>query len=91
MKITFGKYKGQEVETIMEKDPSYLLWANDNVSYFSLTDEQIQTCRKKKEPKRVYCPFDEEDAMFGECGRGGFLEDDYFSESVFEGAFGFCD
>lgn len=91
MTMTFGKYKGQKVDTLIEIDPGYLLWANENVSYFSLTDEQIQACKKKKEPKRVYYPFDEEYAMYGACGCGGFLEDDYDSESVFVGAFGFCD
>lgn len=91
MKITFGKYKGLEIDAIIEKDPSYLLWAHDNVSYFSLTEEQLQICKKKKEPKSVYRPFDEEDFACGACGCGGFLEDDYYSESMLEGAFGFCD
>lgn len=49
--LTFGKYKGNKVEVIMETDPNYLLWANENVSFFSLTNEQLQICKKKKEQK----------------------------------------
>lgn len=68
------------------KDICAYLWTR-----FSLTEEQLQICKKKKKPKRVYLPFDEDDAIYGVCGCGGVLEDDYGSESMFEGAFGFSD
>lgn len=33
MKLTFGKYKGCEIEDIIKIDASYLLWANDKALY----------------------------------------------------------
>ncbi len=38
--FTFGKYKGYKVDTIIEINPKYALWADQNVSFFSLTEEQ---------------------------------------------------
>lgn len=36
--FTFGKHKGKTVKEIMFEDPSYLLWADDNVEGFQLSD-----------------------------------------------------
>lgn len=30
-KLTFGKYKGDTVEEVIEDDPSYLEWAIDTI------------------------------------------------------------
>lgn len=38
-KFTFGKYKGKCIDTIIVVNPKYALWAERNVSYFSLTPE----------------------------------------------------
>lgn len=40
-KITFGKFKGDTVEQHLNaEDKSYLLWADENVSFFHLTDDE---------------------------------------------------
>ncbi len=36
--MSFGKHKGKTVKEVMETDPSYLLWADDNVEGFELSD-----------------------------------------------------
>lgn len=36
--MAFGKYKGKTVKEVMYEDPSYLLWADDNVEGFELSD-----------------------------------------------------
>lgn len=36
--FTFGKHKGKTVKEVMETDPSYLLWADENVDGFKLSD-----------------------------------------------------
>ena len=35
-KITFGKHKNKTVREVFDTDPKWLLWAHDNVSFFSL-------------------------------------------------------
>lgn len=45
--FTFGKYKGQSIESVIKSNPNYVLWANDNVSFFTLSDEQMKECRKQ--------------------------------------------
>ncbi len=36
--FTFGKHKGKTVKEVLFEDPSYLLWADDNVEGFDLSD-----------------------------------------------------
>lgn len=36
--FTFGKHKGKTVKQVMFEDPSYLLWADDNIEGFELSD-----------------------------------------------------
>lgn len=43
-RFTFGKYKGEKIDEIIEVNPKYVLWAERNVSYFSLTPEQHRAC-----------------------------------------------
>ena len=43
--LTFGKYKGETVDAIAAKDPSYLLWADANVSGFSLPEEMYDALK----------------------------------------------
>ena len=38
--LNFGKkHRGETIEEIIEKDPSYLLWAIDTIEWFKLDDE----------------------------------------------------
>lgn len=54
--FTFGKHKGKTVKEVMFEDPSYLLWADDNVEGFELSDylrdkaEQIDNEMNDYEP-----------------------------------------
>ena len=43
-RFTFGKYKGEKIDIIIKVNPKYVLWAERNVSYFSLTKEQHRAC-----------------------------------------------
>ncbi len=36
--MTFGKHKGKTVKEVMETDASYLLWADENVQGFELSN-----------------------------------------------------
>ena len=67
--LTFGKYKEETVEEVLKKDPSYLVWAADNIEWFEL-DKKIYNKAKRistAEPK--FSGWDEVDAYektFGE-------------------------
>lgn len=41
-KLTFGKYKGETIESVSTRDPQYLIWANDNVNAFNLDFQVLQ-------------------------------------------------
>lgn len=54
-KFTFGKFKGDLVsDHINAEDKSYLLWADQNVSFFNLTDEEKAQLDKVKDPAPTY-------------------------------------
>lgn len=38
MRVTFGKHKGKDVETILATDPHWLVWAHENVEWFRLEE-----------------------------------------------------
>ena len=40
--LWFGKYKGRTVATIADIDPSYLIWAHDNVEGFKLPMDRYE-------------------------------------------------
>lgn len=53
--FTFGMYKGKSVDMIIYINPKYVLWAEKNVSYFTLTPEQHDMCVKNiKDMYRSY-------------------------------------
>ena len=41
----FGKYKSLLVTEVLETDPQYILWAAENVSHFSPTEEVLAEAR----------------------------------------------
>lgn len=54
-KFTFGKFKGDLVsDHINAEDKSYLLWADQNVAFFNLTDEEKKELDKVEEHKTTY-------------------------------------
>ena len=38
--ITFGIYKGKTVEQVIHINPRYVKWAEENISFFSLSSEE---------------------------------------------------
>ncbi len=53
-KFTFGMYKGKDVDSIIKVNPKYVLWAEQNISYFSLTQKQHNACILSVKPKLSY-------------------------------------
>lgn len=53
-KFTFGMYKGEDIDTIIKENPKYVLWAEQNVSYFSLTQEQHNACINAIKSRPLY-------------------------------------
>lgn len=39
--FTFGKYKGERVDIVIEKDPDYVIWADRNIDFFSISGEEF--------------------------------------------------
>lgn len=39
-KLTFGKYKGQDIKYIILTHIGYIMWCLENISWFKLTDEE---------------------------------------------------
>lgn len=37
-KLTFGKYRGLSVKTVLSKDPEYICWVHDNTSHKFVSD-----------------------------------------------------
>ena len=45
----FGKYKGVNIDKVIYSDPKYVQWAEENVSFFSLSSEQKEILREEIE------------------------------------------
>lgn len=45
----FGKYKGVNIDKVIHSDPRYVQWAEENVSFFSLSSEQKEILREEIE------------------------------------------
>ena len=45
----FGKYKGVNINKVIHSDPRYVQWAEENVSFFSLSSEQKEILREEIE------------------------------------------
>ncbi len=39
--FTFGKYKGQKLERVIEDDPKYVLWAVQNIDWFDIDSDAL--------------------------------------------------
>lgn len=54
--FTFGKYKAQNVKTVFNTNPSYLIWANKTIEHFNLDkailDKAILVVSKSSKPRR---------------------------------------
>ena len=75
--FTFGKYKSQSVDSVIKFDPSYVLWASKNVSFFNPSEGQIDECKKLIRKTRL--SFFDRMAML-ERSAGDFDEEDDCSE-----------
>lgn len=45
--FTFGKYKYQKVDDMIDSNPNYVDWARKNVPYFKLTPQELQKLMSK--------------------------------------------
>jgi hypothetical protein len=53
-KFTFGKYKGETVDSVIEYQPSYVMWALQNVPFFTLSDSQNKKLSEKYSEWKFY-------------------------------------
>ena len=53
--FNFGKYKGIDIDKVIHSDPKYVQWAEENVSFFSLSSEQKETLREEIEKLDLNC------------------------------------
>jgi hypothetical protein len=37
--FNFGKYRGRTLESVLNEDPQYIAWANQNVDFFVVSNE----------------------------------------------------
>lgn len=44
-KMLFGKYKGNTIDSILENNPSYLVWLDENTA-FKVPNKQLNEARK---------------------------------------------
>lgn len=70
--FTFGMYKGQKVNDIIEQNPSYIRWCLNNVSYFTLDNNQKELLNKQsnivsRSLSKIYPdgPYDDEEPWNG--------------------------
>ena len=43
----FGKYKGIDIDKVIHSDPKYVQWAEENVSFFTLSSIQKETLKEE--------------------------------------------
>lgn len=53
--FNFGKYKGIDIDKVIHNDPRYVQWAEENVSFFSLSSEQKEILREEIEKLDLNC------------------------------------
>lgn len=51
--FTFGKYKGRLIKEVIEQDPSYVVWAADNVKGFNLSPQMLKKARDNKQEQEA--------------------------------------
>lgn len=49
--IFWGKYKGKKVSEVLKDDPSYLIWAEDNVPFIKIDPALLDKCRAQMSHK----------------------------------------
>ena len=47
--FNFGKYKDVNIDKVIHSDPRYVQWAEENVSFFSLSSVQKETLKEEIE------------------------------------------
>jgi uncharacterized protein (DUF3820 family) len=45
--LTFGKYKGESIDEMMEVNPQYLVWLHNNSDFFELSSELLDEAEEK--------------------------------------------
>jgi hypothetical protein len=57
--LPFGKWKGVKVSAVIETDPQYLLWVNENVERYNVDPEVVRLAERQVE---ILCEEEEWDA-----------------------------
>lgn len=47
--LTFGKYKGRTVASVIRDDPQYICWVDANVSFFPITDAENEVAHHRRQ------------------------------------------
>lgn len=50
--LSFGKFKGRTVKYVVAKEPSLLMWYHDNIDWFELDEEILDTCEQLVEASK---------------------------------------
>jgi hypothetical protein len=40
--VTFGRWKGHTLQTVLDEDPDYIIWMNEHVDFFKVSEDVIQ-------------------------------------------------
>jgi hypothetical protein len=59
-KLTFGKYKGETLQEVADKDVQYLAWCMKNIDGFTLMGEARDYCIKAAENVSVPDEYDDD-------------------------------
>ena len=59
----FGKHKGYTVEYVLDEDPSYLLWCEEEIHWFTL-EEDVHEKASIKDAEDNYYPHPYEDRVW---------------------------
>ena len=63
--LNFGKYKGETVEEVYQKDASYLQWCLENIERFNLSDKEVDLIEAKAEMEEWDRFSDNDDYYYG--------------------------
>lgn len=61
--FTFGKHQGETLESVLDTDPSYIVWANDTIKWFKVT-KKIYDKAKEESTRHAYYYYYDEDFMW---------------------------
>jgi hypothetical protein len=73
--INFGKYRGTTIKELMKTHPDYLVWCQNNVSFFELDEDLLLQCEDEVERRRGHGRFRSLD-RYGDSNDTDFDDDE---------------